>query len=89
MNAQQLGTVDGCLVTEDDVTAIVANVEAGFPGVVVRSVGRPAMGDRPARTVGVRLEPDLDDALLARIAGTGQTVSDVIREALREHLTSP
>ena len=81
-----LGTVDGRPVTEDDVAAMVANAEAGFPGVTFRPVGRPAMGDRPARIVGVRIDPELDDALLTHIAVTGRTASDVVRVALREYL---
>ena len=88
MTETQLGVVNAHPVTEADVAAIVANAEAGFPDVVVRPIGRPAMGQRPARTVGVRLDPDLDDALLARIAGTDSTASDVIREALRAHLAA-
>lgn len=86
MNDKQLGTVNGRPVTEDDVAAMVANAEAGFPGVTVRPVGRPAMGGHPARTVGVRLDPELDDALLARMAETGRTASDLMRDALREYL---
>ncbi|MDR0483269.1 MAG: ribbon-helix-helix domain-containing protein [Cellulomonadaceae bacterium] len=80
------GQVNGRHVTEDDVTAIVANAEAGFPGVTMRPVGRPTLGERPARTVGVRLDPDLDNALLAEIAASGHSASEVIRDALRAHL---
>ena len=87
MNSTELGTINGRPVTEDDVAAIVANAEAGFPAVTARRVGRPAMGPRPARTIGVRLEPELDDALLANIAETGRSASEITREALREYLT--
>ena len=81
-----LGTVDGKPVAQTDIDAIVANAEAGFPGVTVRSAGRPAMGGHPARTVAVRLEPELDTALLTRLAETGETVSDLMRAALRQYL---
>ena len=81
-----LGTVNGRPVTEADVQAMVANAEAGFPGVTVRPVGRPTMGERPARTVAVRLDPELDEALLERLAETGETASDVMRTALRHYL---
>ena len=81
-----LGTVNGQSVTQADVDAIVANAEAGFPGVTVRPVGRPSLGKRPARTVAVRLDPDLDDTLLEYLAETGETASDVMRTALRRFL---
>lgn len=88
MSTKHLGTVGGRPVTEDDVAAIVANAEAGFPGVTPRPIGRPSMGHRPARTLGVRLEPELDDALLSHLAATGDTASHVMREALRTYLAT-
>lgn len=81
-----VGTANGRPVTDVDVDAIIANAEAGFPGVTVRPVGRPSLGTRPARTVAVRLDPDLDDTLLEYLAETGETASDVMRTALRHFL---
>jgi hypothetical protein len=80
------GEVDGVPITEELIDAAVANAEAGFPGVVARPVGRPLMGERPARSVAVRLDPELDAALLARAAATDESASEVIREALRAYL---
>ncbi|MCL1839139.1 MAG: ribbon-helix-helix protein, CopG family, partial [Propionibacteriaceae bacterium] len=81
-----LGTVCGRSVTEDDVQAAIDNAVAGFPKVTARQVGRPLMGERPARTVAVRLDPEIDKALLERLAKTGESASDVMREALRNYL---
>jgi uncharacterized protein (DUF4415 family) len=80
------GVVGGVPITEDVIGAMVANAEVGFPGVTPRRTGRPLMGKRPARTVAVRLDPDLDQALLERVAQTGQATSDLLRDALRKYL---
>ncbi len=86
MSETVLGTVDGRPVTQEVVEAIVANAEAGYPGVRLRRVGRPLMGDHPARTIAVRLDPDLDAALLDRMADSQATASEVVRDALRRYL---
>lgn len=44
------------------------------------------MGTGPARTVAVRLDPDLDAALAARQRESGQTTSQLIRDALSAYL---
>lgn len=81
------GTVDGVPITDEIIDRLVTNAEAGFPGVTPRRAsGRPPMGDGPATTVAVRLDPDLHRALIERIESAETSASDVIREALRKFL---
>lgn len=81
------GTVDGVPITDEIIDRLVANAEAGFPGVTPRrAAGRPSMGDGPATTVAVRLDPDLHRALIERVESTETNASDLIREALRKFL---
>ena len=48
----EYGTVGGVPVGDEDIEAMVANAEAGFPDVTMSRThpGRPSMGDGPART---------------------------------------
>lgn len=84
----EYGTVAGAPVTGDDIDVMVVNAEAGFPGVTMKRTrrGRLLMGKGPARTVAVRLDPDLDAALTARQRESGQTTSQLIRDALSAYL---
>ena len=84
--SEVLGTVKGRPVTSDDVDAIVANAEAGFPGVTFTRVARSAMDDHASRMISVRIDPELNDALLTRLAETGTTTADIVRAALRKDL---
>ncbi|WP_308797707.1 ribbon-helix-helix domain-containing protein [Agromyces silvae] len=80
------GTVNGAEISEDVIDRLVANAEAGFPGVTARRAGRPTMGEGPATTVAVRLDPTLHQALVERVEGENSNASQVIRDALREYL---
>ncbi|MDF2989498.1 MAG: hypothetical protein K0S37_12 [Microbacterium sp.] len=80
------GTVGGVEITEEVIDRLVTNAEAGFPGVTARRAGRPAMGEGPATTVAVRLDPSLHQALVERVEGENSNASQVIRDALREYL---
>jgi uncharacterized protein (DUF4415 family) len=81
------GTVDGVPITDDVIDRLVSNAEAGFPGVKARRApGRPALGEGPATTVAVRLDPDLHRALIERTETAGSSASEVIRQALRNYL---
>ena len=84
--SQTYGTVDGVEITEEVIARLVANAEAGFPGVTFRKAGRPAMGDGPATTVAVRLEPDLHQALAERVKAEHSNASQIVRDALRAYL---
>jgi len=52
----------------------------------IRARGRPLLGVGPSRTVPVRLDPDLHDALKERADRERTTASDIVRAALREYL---
>ncbi|WCC80165.1 ribbon-helix-helix domain-containing protein [Cutibacterium equinum] len=86
----EYGTVGGVPVTDADVAAMVANAEAGFPGVTMRRdrPGRPLLGTGPSRTVAVRLDPELAAALATRQRESGLTTSELIREALSAYLAA-
>lgn len=87
MTAEPYGTVDGVPITDEVIDRLVANAEAGFPGVAMRRApGRPALGDGPATTVAVRLDPELHRAVLERIEHDGTSASELIRRALRHYL---
>ena len=56
-----LGTVNGRPATQADEDAIMANADAGFPGVQSRRMGRPTLGvdaTRPRGTAGLLRLPD-------------------------------
>jgi hypothetical protein len=80
------GTVGGVEITEEVIDRLVSNAEAGFPGVSARRAGRPALGEGPATTVAVRLDPRLHQALVERVEQEESNASQVIRDALREYL---
>ena len=48
--------------------------------------GRPSLGSAPSTVESVRLDPDLKERLARRAEDEGVPVSEVIREALRQHL---
>ena len=83
---QILETADGRPVAQANVDPVVANAEGGFLGAAAGALERPSTGRRPALTVAVRLNLDLDAALLDRLARTGETASGLTRAALREYL---
>jgi hypothetical protein len=53
-----------------------------------RGPGRPPLGEAAKTVESVRLEPALRDAAARRAESDGTTVSEVIRQALREYLRS-
>lgn len=48
--------------------------------------GRPTLGSAPSTVESVRLDPELKERLIRRAKDEGVAVSEVIREALRQHL---
>jgi len=48
--------------------------------------GRPRLGSAPSTVESVRLGPELKERLTRRAEDEGVPVSEVIREALRQHL---
>jgi predicted HicB family RNase H-like nuclease len=79
---------DGTPVTDDDVEAMADEAEAGYDveAVLRRRAGRPAMGSAPASVESVRLDPELKRDLLLRAAQNGISVSEAIRQAVRQYL---
>ena len=51
-----------------------------------RQGGRPTMGAAPAVVASVRLEPELKRELMLRAAQDGTSMSEVIRQALRDYV---
>jgi predicted HicB family RNase H-like nuclease len=51
-----------------------------------RRRGRPPLGSAPSTVESVRLNPELKERLTRRAEDDGVSVSEVIREALRQHL---
>jgi predicted DNA-binding protein len=50
--------------------------------------GRPMLGSAPSTVESVRLDPELKERLARRAADEGVPVSEIIREALRQHLAA-
>jgi predicted HicB family RNase H-like nuclease len=50
--------------------------------------GRPRLGSAPSTVESVRLDPQLKQRLATRAKNEGVPVSEVIREALRQHLSA-
>jgi len=82
------GTIDGVPITEDVIERLVKNAADGYPGVTARRAGRPAMGDAPAKTVAVRLEPKLHNALVEKATEEKLSTSQIMRAALRSYLNA-
>ena len=80
---------DGTPVTDEVVNALADEAEGGYDVDDIlrrRQGGRPAMGSAPAEVESVRLDPELKRDLLLRAARDGISVSEVIRQALREYV---
>lgn len=71
---------------------LAAEAEQGYqPGQLQgrrRGPGRPPLGAAAKSVESVRLEPALQAAAARRAADEGITVSEVVRRALREYLSS-
>lgn len=78
---------NGTAVTDDDIEAMADEAEAGYDvDVLRRRGGRPAMGSAPASVESVRLDPELKRDLILRAAQDGISVSEAIRQAVRQYL---
>ena len=80
---------DGTPVTDEVVDALADEAERGYDVEDIlrrRQGGRPAMGSAPAEVESVRLDPELKRDLLLRASKDGISVSEVIRQALREYV---
>jgi hypothetical protein len=83
-------TKTGTPIDDDLVEKLADEAVAGYdPDVVIARRGRrgrPRLGAAPSTVESVRLDPELKERLARRAADEGVPVSEVIREALRQHL---
>ncbi|MDA8290165.1 MAG: ribbon-helix-helix domain-containing protein [Actinomycetota bacterium] len=79
-------------ITDETIERFAEEAERGYePGQLKgrrRGPGRPPLGDAAKSVESVRLDPALREKIVRRAARDGVTVSEVIREALREYLKS-
>lgn len=77
----------GVELTEDVLDRMAHEAEQGLDVTKLRRrPGRPSMGEGPAETLPVRLDPALRKAVDDRAAEDHTTASEVVREALRRFL---
>jgi len=84
------GYVNGVAVTDDVIARVVANAESGYPGVSVRSPGRPRQIDEdgPAVVVQFRVAEAKLRQLDERAKQRRITRSDLLRDAVDRELQS-
>lgn len=77
-------TISGVPVSEEQITAWVAEAEAGYDVEALkrRGRGRPGRGSEPSQVVALRLTVQEIADLDARAEREGKSRSEVIREAL-------
>jgi hypothetical protein len=81
--------VDGTPITDEMVEAMADEAERGYDLEELarrRRGGRPALGSGPSSIESVRLDPELKRDLLLRASENGISVSEAIRQALREYV---
>ena len=77
----------GVELTEEVLDRMANEAEEGLDVTRLRRrPGRPAMGEGPAETLPVRLDPALRKAVDERASSEKTTASEVVREALRRYL---
>jgi len=78
-------TASGKPITDELVETLADKAEAGYDveETLRRRGGRPPIGSAAASVESVRLEPELREALAER---DHETISSVIRKALRKYL---
>jgi hypothetical protein len=80
----------GTPIDDKVIDALADEAEAGYDvgEILARrgKRGRPTLGNAPSTVESVRLDQDLKDRLVRRAEDEGVPVSEVIREALRQHL---
>ncbi|MCB1029440.1 MAG: ribbon-helix-helix protein, CopG family [Microthrixaceae bacterium] len=85
-------TASGRPITDQLVEKLADEAEAGYdPDVILArrgKRGRPMLGAAPSVVESVRLDPELKQQLVLRADHDGLPVSEVIREALRQHLAA-
>jgi Ribbon-helix-helix protein, copG family len=83
-------TTSGAPIDDELIDKLAKEAEAGYDidSLIARrgKRGRPALGSAPSTVESVRLDPELKEQLARRSDETGVPVSEIIREALRQHL---
>lgn len=83
-------TKSGTPITDELIEQLADEAEQGYDvdEIIARrgKRGRPRLGSEPSTVESVRLDPDLKELLVRRAQDEGVPVSEVIREALRQHL---
>jgi len=83
-------TPSGTPITDELIDQLADEAEAGYDvdQIIARrnKRGRPRLGTAPSTVESVRLDPELKDQLVRRATDEGVPVSEVIRQALRNHL---
>lgn len=78
---------DGTLVTPEVLDRLAAEAEAGLDISKLKlRPGRPRMGSGPAEVVPIRMDPELKAAVTVRAEIEQTSVSEIVREALRQYL---
>ena len=85
-------TASGEPITDERITKLAGEAEAGYDvdAIVARrgKRGRPRLGAGLSTVESVRLDPDLKELLERRAEAEGLPVSEIIRQALRQHLAA-
>ena len=88
MNEKKIyGYSGGIAITDDLIEQYVAEAERGYTDEQLRR-GRPYLGSAVAKTVQVKLSPELHSLLEERVATDGKSRSEVVRDALTKYLAS-
>ncbi len=88
MNEKKIyGYSGGIAITDDLIEQYVAEAERGYTDEQLRR-GRPYLGSGIAKTVQVKLSPELHSLLEKRVAADGKSRSEVVRDALTKYLAS-
>lgn len=85
-------TKSGTPLTDELLEQLADEAERGYdPDQLIArrgKRGRPRLGLEPSSVESVRLDPELKALLVSRAEHDGVPVSEVIRDALREHLNA-
>ena len=83
-------TTSGQPIDDELIEELAREADAGYDveEIIARrgKRGRPTLGSAPSTVESVRLDPELKERLARRAEDEGVAVSEVIREALRQHL---
>ena len=83
-------TKSGKPIDDELIEKLADEAEAGYDvdEIIARrgTRGRPRLGSAPSTVESVRLDPELKERLVRRAEDKGVPVSEIIREALRQHL---